>query len=464
MFSRNFDSDDDDKKQDNLPRSQREEEDDNDDGMSNELYNLLDVDCMSSSASLAAGLSLSNLSLEGQPDMSFRNGSDLLNQTESVVYNDVYRSLSVMNEATQFNMAAVGADYLDRPNEVQSFLPPTAVKEPEPRAFGRIPLMHSHLFVHKSWPALQDMVSTHLKIKEVDAEYTESVCEWRGVVYPRAPNQAMQFVIHANACPDIGASRYLLEFVRLNGCAVAFYELFTEIQRYLMDSGIVTRSDGDSLSQQSALNPMAATMGRPAGPAFTLTRSSSISSSPLALDAFDDEDDEEDLDPIEVKDEDLYRPIVEMSRVPFVDVHVQGLALVASEAQKDAARFAKAAPSIVELLVERLSSSSHAEVQRLCCAALAAFASAKDCVKDFLTARAPEALARVAAVDFSVKGAEAQRQAVAALAALAAHVEAQEPILLAVAGYEQAFNQLEKCNDRRLVSCIGQVRQALSLA
>ncbi|GBG32244.1 Hypothetical Protein FCC1311_084692 [Hondaea fermentalgiana] len=443
-------------------REARNEENADADG-SNELYSLLEAEMISGNETASVAAGLSNLSMDSS-SMPYRTGSHLLDQ-EAVVYKDVYRSLSVMNEASQHNMAATGVAHLDQPSEAQMFVNmPSVTTEPQPRAFGRVPLMHSHLFVRKAWSGLKDMVSTHLKIKEVDVEYTEATCEWRGVVYPCAPKQAMQFVIHANACPELGSDRYLLEFVRLNGCAVAFYELFTELQRLMLDADIVTRSDGDSLAQH-ARNPVASasTMGRAAGSPLSLSRSSSISSaSPRALDYFDDDDDEDDLEPISMSDEELYRPIVEMSSVPFVDVHVQGLALVASEAQKDATRFHKAAPTIVGLLVDRLSASTHAEVQRLCCAALSAFAAAESCVADFISAGAPDALAKVAAVDFSVKGAEAQRQAVAALAALAAHAEARVPILHAVAVFERQFNMLEQCNDRRLVRCIADVRKTLS--
>jgi len=406
----------------------------------------------------------------GASDVNWRNGEPLFQRSRHADQ-EVYRGagLETLSAVSQLHAAQATEQNIGTPFKplgfgLQQLQQQQQLREP-PQRFADLPLGHAHIYVCSIFSELINLLRSLFRDLEVDANFDDTRAEWQGLIYPLAPNRMVQFSVHVTSCPQLGSNRFLLEFVRRDGCAIAFYEMFLSIQVALLDRRLVTKSNGDYVKGLGNLRSPFSNWSRgsasssegTSSPRVPLSRSTSSTLSALSLD-----DDDDSLPEIDVPDEELYRPIVEMSQVPFVDIHVQGLALVASEARKDAQRFFSAYPDIFKLLVDRLSVSKNCEVRHLCCTALALFAQNADCLQQFVDAGAPNVLAETAACDMCMENAEVQRQAAKSLLFLSKKEGSKEAILAAVKQHQAKFEQLEKADDSRLTESILGLRTALA--
>mmetsp|Transcript_10769 Transcript_10769/g.17646 ORF Transcript_10769/g.17646 Transcript_10769/m.17646 type:complete len:462 (+) Transcript_10769:462-1847(+) len=443
----------------------------------NELYGLLDA------GELGNGLTFEE-SLGGIPfaedfeddEGGFRNASGTFSESmlEGDVYSsDVYRSVAGVDLGSQHQMGTFGELHLDQPFEFQalrSALTTSNLNEPAPRVFTKLNLEHTHLYAFAPLEKLVETLNGLYREHQVDFTFDHEGCFWRGMMYPKSPvSPAVDFRAYINSCPEVGTNRYLIEFVRRSGCNMTFFELFTSIMRTLIDKKMVTLQNGDSVHSIDDIprtflaadvcweNKVEESLDGDSLPRPVFSRASSLSSQLENL-----TDDFAEVN-IQCTDEELFRPLVEMSRSKFEDVHVQGLSLVAHETAKgNAKRLVDAVPSIVELLCERIEKTSSREVRRHSCSALCAMGSEQALHPALISNNVPQILASLAATEFDPAMAEIQRLAAQGLANMCTLPESIKAVFEAVKDKNDTFTQLAQCNDSRLNESIAAVRKALA--
>eukprot|EP00514_Thraustochytrium_sp_LLF1b_P000582 CAMPEP_0184522936 /NCGR_PEP_ID=MMETSP0198_2-20121128/8579_1 /TAXON_ID=1112570 /ORGANISM="Thraustochytrium sp., Strain LLF1b" /LENGTH=480 /DNA_ID=CAMNT_0026913859 /DNA_START=604 /DNA_END=2046 /DNA_ORIENTATION=- len=448
----------------------------------NDMYNLLDAASMTTSSCLQSNIR--NIGSIYEPEgfadamqnfdasLSFRNAAGILDEYDGhAAFQDVYRSVDIEDPSALHNSAKLGESALDRPFNFD--LPVTdKIGVPSPRAFARLPLEHSHLFLVCPVKELVESMSTELVALGADMMYYPSGCFWRAMYYPEAPSLAVDFRIYLNACPDIGNNRYVVEFVRRSGCTMSFNQMFSALRGEFMRKEIVTDAQGDivrSLKQLPTPFNMAGIQWSecPASsetsdveseglPRLALSRCSSIGTDTPS------ESDDDEFDFGDVSDEDMFKPLYDLSNSTYEDIHVQGLALVSQEAKKpeQCKRMISACPDLLDLVVKRLRESTHPEVRRHCCTTLNAIATNGSLHDHVIDCKALPVLTTIAASDYSPATGETQRQAAAALSNLCKREESRPAVSECVSGMEEVFEQLA-FKDQRLAELIGAVHEAL---
>jgi len=451
------------------------------DESNNPLYALLDANEMSSASSLLSNIRdvsapMNTFGFSEAEDSGFQNASSVLGESEFLSGSgDVYRCVTAVDFATQHQMGLGAESALDQPFSVQTsslLASENGLGRPSPRALARLRLEHTHMYVACPLSLLVERMDTELRKYQVDSMFEDSGCFWRGMFYPTEPSMAVDFRIYLNSCPTLGTDRFLVEFVRREGCSMAFNQLFSKLQASFLEQDMVTKPDGDFVSSIAELpSPFKAediawenkfaseeSSSSDSLPRPLLSRSTSVTTNTTV----DDESDfDSDLE-LRCSDEDLFQPLYAMSKSEFEDVHVQGLSLVVHEAKRgNAERMLNTCPAIVEILVERLGSSGHSEVRRNACTALCEFAKTPETHEAIIRAGSLKFLAEVASSPLKPATVETQRQAAGALANLCSNKDSVQAVFEAVQDKVAVFEELANCEDSRLTQSIQDVHRAL---
>lgn len=405
----------------------------------------------------------------------YRNAGNMLDQLDDDINRDVYRSVAGVEFNSQYHMAIGGETNIDTPFELlrkDDHLKSTKIPlQPSARLFTTSKSSLSSLYIACPLNELVEKIDGHLKLSQVDFVFDSSECVWRGMIYPKEPVTAVDFRIYLNTTPHLeGANRFVIEFIRREGCANAFFSLFAEIRDLFLRCGIITDDKGEFInclddfpkpfanvkwgSSQNCNNDNNA----PIGLARSLSNTSTTQSSYLSFD--DDYDDEDDsfLNDLNCSDEELYKPLYNMSMSNFEDVHVQGLALISHECRRNSKickALVLACPGIIDLLKKRLVETENQEVKRHCLTSFANIAKCEEFHKMIDEANVCSLFADIAASTYSPFNGEIQRQAATTLENLCAVPHTRSTVLKAVQAKFEKFSDIaQNCGDKSLTKII----------